>query len=322
MGNQDRHIGVIGAGMAGLSCATRLAEHGLSVTVFDKGRGPGGRMAARRAEVGGQVVSFDHGTQAFVAESSQFQSAVDYWQCNGHADRWPAAGEGAYVGVPGMNGPLRAMAEPLAVRWGDRAEQVIQTDGGWLVQTPAGEHEFSDLAIAVPAEQAAVLLNEVAPTLAEIAGKIQSDPCWTIMVSFADHLPVHADCLEAADSTALIRWAARNSAKPQRSGIENWVIQAGADYSRSILELEADVAAAQILESFFNQNEIAPVQPMHLVAHRWRYAFPVISDQQTPDEIARWDAQMRVGVCGDYLSAPNVEGAWLSGRALADHILR
>ena len=35
-------IAIIGAGMAGLTCATRLTENGHEVTVIDKGRGPGG----------------------------------------------------------------------------------------------------------------------------------------------------------------------------------------------------------------------------------------------------------------------------------------
>ena len=51
-------IAVIGAGMAGITCARTLAQAGHEVTVFEKSRGMGGRMAARRSE-GGAVV--DHG---------------------------------------------------------------------------------------------------------------------------------------------------------------------------------------------------------------------------------------------------------------------
>ena len=40
-------VAVIGAGVSGLLAARTLTDHGLAVTVFDKGRGPGGRMAAR-----------------------------------------------------------------------------------------------------------------------------------------------------------------------------------------------------------------------------------------------------------------------------------
>ncbi len=41
-------IGTIGAGMAGLSCTQALCHQGYDVVMFDKGRGPGGRMSTRR----------------------------------------------------------------------------------------------------------------------------------------------------------------------------------------------------------------------------------------------------------------------------------
>ncbi|WP_333927659.1 FAD-dependent oxidoreductase [Sphingomonas sp. LR55] len=43
-------IGIVGAGMAGLSCAQALRRQGHAVVLFDKGRGPGGRMSTRRID--------------------------------------------------------------------------------------------------------------------------------------------------------------------------------------------------------------------------------------------------------------------------------
>ena len=43
-------VAVVGAGIAGLAAARRLAAAGVEVTVFDKARRPGGRLATRRAE--------------------------------------------------------------------------------------------------------------------------------------------------------------------------------------------------------------------------------------------------------------------------------
>ena len=41
-------VAVIGAGMCGISCASYLQKNGFGVTVFEKSRGIGGRMASRR----------------------------------------------------------------------------------------------------------------------------------------------------------------------------------------------------------------------------------------------------------------------------------
>ncbi|RUA23173.1 FAD-dependent oxidoreductase [Billgrantia gudaonensis] len=38
---------IIGAGIAGLACARALQDAGHPVTLFEKARGPGGRMASR-----------------------------------------------------------------------------------------------------------------------------------------------------------------------------------------------------------------------------------------------------------------------------------
>jgi len=54
-------IAVIGAGAAGLACAERLAERGLLVQVYDKGRRPGGRIALRNR----MGLRFEHGAPGF-----------------------------------------------------------------------------------------------------------------------------------------------------------------------------------------------------------------------------------------------------------------
>ena len=65
-------IAIIGAGMAGLSAALALKAAGRNPVLFDKGRGPGGRMSARRAQTPLGEVRFDHGAQFFTARDPDF----------------------------------------------------------------------------------------------------------------------------------------------------------------------------------------------------------------------------------------------------------
>lgn len=321
MSNQEKHIAVIGAGMAGLACATKLAASGAKVTIFDKGRGPGGRMAARRAEIAGNLASFDHGAQSFSAKNPAFAQAVADWHNQGVIAPWPARGDGEWVGVPGMNGPLRAMAQTLDVHWGTRVHSVERSGEGWLVISDDRQTFVSDVAVAIPAEQASVLLGNCAPSFASIADSITSGPCWAVMAGFATRLPVDRDWLQFDEASASIASAARNSAKPHRSGTETWLLHASAGHSAANLEQDPNDIAPDLLAAFFQQAGIDPVAPLHLVAHRWRYALPLIDQTGAGDGAARWDAEHRIGIAGDYLAAPNVEGAWLSGQALADQIL-
>jgi predicted NAD/FAD-dependent oxidoreductase len=308
-------ICIIGGGMAGLSAATALAVSGQRIIVLDKGRGPGGRMAARRVEIGGTQVSFDHGAQYFTARDPAFREVVASWDAAGVAARWPAAGEEAWVGAPGMNAPVRAMAEALDVRWSVRAERITRADALWRVETDGPVFTAGRVLVAVPAEQAAVLLAEVAPAFAKLAGAVQSAPCWAVMAGFAAPLRITLDCFRS--ETGPIAWAARNSAKPGRSAGENWVIHASPARSRQLIDRPKDEVAEILLADFFAATGIAPVTPQHCDGHRWLYALP----QAVSGEGARYDPAVGIGIAGDWLHSPRVEGAWLSGTALAGLVL-
>lgn len=314
---------VIGAGMAGLACASQLARGGASVTVLDKGRGPGGRMAARRVEIGAEQVSFDHGAQYFTARDPAFRAVVAAWEAAGVAARWPAAGDDAWVGTPGMNAPIRAMAgsgaEALDVRWNVRAEGITRAGGRWQVDTGENIFTATRVLVAVPAEQAAVLLADAAPALARLAGSVVSAPCWAVMAGFAERLPIALDCLRS--DTGPVSWAARNSAKPGRSGGEGWVIHASPARSRQLIDRPKDEVAEILLADFFSAAACAPATPLHCDAHRWLYAQPQAPTGKGASEGARYDAASGLGVAGDWLHSPRVEGAWLSGQALAAMVL-
>lgn len=272
-------------------------------------------MAARRAEIAGESVSFDHGAQYFTARDPGFRACVEGWEAQGAASRWPAAGEDAWVGTPGMNGPIRAMADALDVNWNVRAEAVTRRDALWRVA--AGEQRFTAdvVLIAVPAEQAHDLLGDPATDLAAIAGSVVSEPCWAVMAAFDAPLAIGADTLR--DAGAPISWAARNSAKPSRTGRECWVLHASPARSRAVIDHPKDDVAELLLADFFAQTGAAPVAPVHLTAHRWLYAMPAA----IAGDAARYSSETRIGIAGDYLHSPRVEGAWISGRALAQKVL-
>ena len=66
-----KHFAIIGAGMAGISAARTLVQAGHRVSVFEKSRGAGGRMATRETPFG----NFDHGAQYFTVRDPRFALA-------------------------------------------------------------------------------------------------------------------------------------------------------------------------------------------------------------------------------------------------------
>jgi NAD(P)-binding Rossmann-like domain len=100
---KSKHVAIIGAGIAGLAVAHRLGQSGPRVTLFEKGRGVGGRMATR----GISELQFDHGAQYFTVKGDRFRAMAKQWKAAGHADDWF---DGAFVGLPAMAAPARALA--------------------------------------------------------------------------------------------------------------------------------------------------------------------------------------------------------------------
>ncbi|MEC8771851.1 MAG: FAD-dependent oxidoreductase, partial [Pseudomonadota bacterium] len=192
--------------------ATRLAALGHEIALFDKGRGPGGRMATRRVEADGTTLSFDHGAHYFTARDPRFVEQVARWEREGVVARWDAAGEDAWVGTPAMNAPIKAMAGRHDVQFGTRIEQLLRDGDGWQLDGEgAPDRRFDAVVVALPAEQAGPLLQQHASAMGDLADTTSSAPCWTIMAAFEQRLPSEQDTIRHHGA---IGWAARNNAKP------------------------------------------------------------------------------------------------------------
>jgi renalase len=303
-------IAIIGAGLAGLACAEALRAHGRIVNLFDKGRGPGGRMSTRRVATALGEAQFDHGAQYFTARDPAFASLVALWETQGIAARWPAAGPEAWVGTPAMNAPIKALAAQHNVAWGVRIDSLVRASSGWMLRgyDSAAFGPFEGIVIAIPAEQVPALIADHTPTFSAIASTTPAAPCWTVMLAFDQPLGIEDDTIRESGP---IGWAARNSAKPGRSGPESWVVQGSPEWSTEHLEEEPETVIASLSAAFAEATSQALPTLVSATAHRWRYA-----RSGAAGETALWDASLKLGVCGDWLIAPRVECAWLSGTAL------
>jgi len=307
-------IAIIGTGLSGLACARSLQREGCKVQLFDKARGPGGRMSTRRVETPMGTVGFDHGAQYFTARGDSFRAEVARWVSEGLAAPWLAAGPEAWVGVPGMNAPVKALAEGHSVAWNTVVKALTHDGEGWRLKTPQGlSGPFEAVVLALPAEQAAALLAGHDADLAARAAASRTDPCWTVMAAFSQRLPISSDTL---DEQAVLGWAARNSAKPGRQEVEAWVLQATPAWSREHLEDAPDTVMEALLAALAERAGAALPPPLLVHAHRWRYARSAVGT-----DTALWSEEKRLGCCGDWLAGPRVECAWDSGEALARLII-
>lgn len=306
-------IAIIGAGMAGLAAARRLKEAGHGVTLFDKSRGLGGRMATRRAG----ALQFDHGAQYFTARSERFRALVDGWLAGGQAGDWD---DGSYVGTPGMSAPARAMAAGCTIVGESQVTALHRGGAGWSVHDASGpvatpgNGSFAAAILAVPAPQAIPLAASAGLAWSPMQ-QASYAPCWALMLAFEAALDLPSDRMRPQH--AAIGWIARDSSKPGRSReTETVVVHATADWSRANLEDGPGDVAPRLLAAFRDLTGIA-AQPSFIAAHRWRYALV----EQTAGQPFLWDETVDLAACGDWCIGPRVEAAFESADALAQALL-
>ncbi|HSN72758.1 MAG TPA: FAD-dependent oxidoreductase [Steroidobacteraceae bacterium] len=315
-------VAVVGAGMAGLVCARELDAAGYSATVFDKGKSPGGRLAARRLP----LVSFDHGAQYVTARLTDFRAYLDLAEDAGLVARWwpitdspgdrPQPDNPWFVGVPGMSALGRPLAAGLDLRQQVRIAAIERERGGWSLLSVSGDSlgPYGALVLAVPAPQALDLCEDFPEFTAPLA-EVEMAACWALMLAFRDRLDVPWDVCRPRRGP--LAWVARNSSKPGRpSGWDTWVLHASAEFSATQLETTEDEVSEQLLESF-RQMSGTRGAPQLATAHRWRYA-RVTNPLGLPYV---WNDDLRLGICGDWCLDARVEAAWSSARGLAAEIL-
>ena len=339
-----KNIAVIGAGMAGLACARTLANAGHSVTVFEKGDRPGGRVAAVDTPFG----TFDHGAQYFTIRDPRFEAALATcpesrkpWSANAvrvldpHgrvAEAALPAREPHWVGVPTMEAIALQWAQPLQaagrIAFDTRVARIAPDAldaTRWQLHTTGTDDSvrvfsgFDQVLQAVPAALAAGLLQQsaLAPEIVQRLEDVQVAPCWTLMLSFPQaaqpNLPHLGPQWNAALSTHhRVAWLARESSKPGRTAIERWTVQASAAWSQEHLDDEPPRVQAKLLKAFAEITGIL-AQPSDARVYRWRWA-KTLSPR---GESHLRDGQSGIGVCGDWCLGHRVEDAFVSGLELA-----
>jgi renalase len=335
------HIAVIGAGLAGLTCARKLHDEGHCVTVYERNSDVGGRMGTRQTELGG----FDHGAQYFTATTPAFQKRVQAWQKQGWVAPWqgklvtldhgaskPAGRDNAsakrrWVAVPGMGALGEHLAEGLDVRSEHVVRRIERHDGKWLlsvradtVPIDATAGPFDAVISAVPADLALPLLSPLSSLtpLAEEADQAHLAPCWALILGFHEPLGLPYDGGWVQGSR--LRWIARDTSKPMRRPGEHWIAHASPEWSMEHLEDDPERAKEKLLKAFHEATG-TQMQPVYSTVYRWRFA----QASSTLPKECLWDEEQRIGACGDWFAAGldgsgRVENAFLSGEAMAGRL--
>ncbi len=311
---------VIGAGLTGIKTASLLSGAGHDVTVFEKSRGLGGRLANRRLPWG----ELDIGAQYFTVRDSGFQNEVAGWEqagvvCQWHFTPWQAR-QGQlrsspddtvrYIGTPLMNAPAYSLATGLSVRCQCTIVTVTRHSQGWQLNTLEGARfdGFDWLIVTSPAEQSRALLAHCGDLVAHVPPAIHRS-CWA--VGLATRGEVAAD-IQGIFGDDTVRWVSRLSSRPgfQYGGDSDdvWMLHFAPQWS----EQQGKETTLDIGQVGLDWLQSVTGRTLERVAehrHFWRYANIKSVSFDKPCLI---DAEQQLAIAGAWCAGGRVEGAWLS----------
>ena len=323
---QPLRAAVIGAGVSGLNCARHLAQSGWDVDVYEKSRGVGGRLATKRIE---QIGTVDLGAQFMTARTPELAQLFRLAEAAKTAATWhgriaylSAAGtqaareETRWIGIPGMNAWLAHVWPRERIYCNRRVETLKrQADGLWRLDDDTKGYHC--LVLALPPAQALALAPEA--SFRASLQKLEMRPCWAALALFESPLAVDFDA--AFVRLGGLDWICANHSKSARTQHPAaWTLHAGPELSRELLDAPPEIVGQRLLEHL--RLALAPLQDIPVcqiaLVHRWRYAAP--TEDKGPGVF--WDAAQALAACGDWSMGGRVEGAFTSGRELADIIAR
>ena len=316
-----RKVAVIGAGLCGLKCGNDLENKGISVTIFEKSRGIGGRLANRRTRAG---LTFDHGAQYVTARNEAFTEYLILATENGYAANWGFFDSSdlkskkiRIVGTNGMNELARPLSQGLQIHFETEIKNVQKHNENWVLTTGDmnDKQDFDLVVLAIPAPQAALLVPNNKDISLELKN-IEILPCLAAMVTFSKRIETPYDTLSS--DTGDLAWAARNSSKPGRDPtVESWVLHGSPEWSATWLEADRDTIAKKLTQAFSAKIEKPLPEISYTVGHKWRYA--LTGKTLGKDYLVSRDNSLFVG--GDWCSGARAECAFESGKTMAEHII-
>jgi len=327
-------IVVIGAGIAGLSFARTMKQHGREVLILERSRAVGGRCATWRHV----DMAMDYGVPFLHARSPLFWHTVDQLLGADVLSGWPQRVQGyghtcqpraldSGVRHAALRGGLNTLAKKLA-----EGIEILRESEVTSLQTIHGSLQISGanfslstqtLVLAAANGEGLRLLKDsdfgrptagamalfgLAPTLAALSLLVCYDtppaqPAWDLL------LP------ETSASIQLISNESSKNAAGQKLGL---CIQARPAWSRQRLNLPAEEWARDILREAALLLGDWVMKPDWQRPHRWLES-RLDSASRLRGPLLQKIAGCKLGIIGEYFNpAGGLEGAFLSGRHLAD----
>ena len=317
---------ILGSGIAGSTIANLLSKK-YSVEIFDKARGPGGRVSNRRFK---KNLNFDHGAQYFYPKNTKFKSFLNSLKKKNIVKYWPGehvnfkklktAKKNKFIGVKGNNDINKYLLKKIKTNFLSKIKRINYDKKVWEIYLENGKKiNFRNLIITIPYPQLKILAKKfLNKSLLNL--NVKMSPNITFMVAYKNQPILPFSSIRFNDK--IISWAAsENSKKRFKSNLSLWTIQTTEEYSRKYInnyKIKNKFITKDILNRLALLLNLDKKNIIFSNIHGWKYSYNL-----KPTKLnSFFSNKLNLGICGDWFMGSKVEHAWLSAHDLYKKIYK
>jgi predicted NAD/FAD-dependent oxidoreductase len=298
---------ILGAGMSGIACGLTLNSN-FKVSIFEKSRGVGGRLCAKKTTNG----LLHLGAQFCTAQSDQFReflaknNAINFMGSAYECDKkLTIKTKNYFVHEQGMHGLLKKAAKSLNICFNQKAIHIDEREK--IIYFESGHKETYDIIISsLPLPQSQDIFQST------IEHDSKFGPCIAVGMNFK--LP--SDIIHNAfkNFNADVPWFASSKFYNSEEQ-ETWIMQFSPEASTKMMSASdsyIENAVTRSIADFFNQD----FKLKNIKIFRWKYALCSRSELHNKFTSISEEAF----AIGDWNISARVESAYISGVALGNFL--
>lgn len=324
-----QNVAVIGAGITGISLANLLQKK-VNLTVFEKSRGVGGRMATRRAE----PFQFNHGTQYFEIENKEFKDFLQPLIRNKTIKpletnyieilnkkvikRTKIYNQKYYTAESKMNSVVKYLINNnFSIKLFCKIEKTLKKNDKWFIidsdKLSYGPYDW--LLITIPPNQAIEILYNSFKFL-DIIKKIKMRSCYSLMLGFDEIREFDFDTALFLDED--VRWLSISKKILEKKEYYNLLINSSYNFTEQNINDSKDKISNYLIKQVSDILQYDLNNYKHKALHFWKYAM----SEKNNNLGSLIDEDLKVIVCGDWCMNGKVEGGFLSAKNAANKFLK
>ena len=325
-----KNIAIIGAGITGITLANLLQKK-YNLTVFEKSRGVGGRMATRRAE----PYQFNHGAQYFKIENKEFKDFMQPLMVNKIIKplktnqieilnkkvikRTKIYNQQYFTAVSKMNSVVKYLINNnFSIKLFCKIEKTLKENDNWFIidSDKVSHGPYDWLFITIPPNQAIEILYNNSFKFLDIIKNIKMRSCYSLMLGFDEIKEFDFDTALFLNED--VQWLSISKKILEQKEYYNLLINSSYNFAEQNINSSKDKISNYLIKQVSDILQCELNNYKHKALHFWKYAM----SEKNNNLGSLIDEDLKVIVCGDWCMNGKVEGGFLSAKNAANKLLK